>query len=143
MLNLRCMRNTIFVLAVLFVTGCASMTTGGQAVAIYGTWHIELIGELKVSDNSPASIQFSEDGKLAGNASCNRYFGQYALDGNQLQIDDRMGATKMMCGDQVLMEQEDKLFSILPSAATASIENNLLIIRDHDGQLVIQATRAE
>jgi heat shock protein HslJ len=143
MLSARYMRVIILVLAVLFVAGCASVKTGGQALDISGAWHIEVIGDLKVSENSTASIQFEKDGKLGGNASCNRYFGQYALDGNQLKIDERMGATKMMCGEQVLMQQEDKLFSILPRAATVVIENDLLIIRDNDGQIVLQASRAE
>jgi heat shock protein HslJ len=143
MVEARYMRTIILVLGILFFAGCSAMKTGGQAVDISGAWHIEVIGELQVSDNNPASIQFSEDGKLGGNARCTRYFGQYVLHGNQLKIDERMGATKMMCGEQVLMEQEDKLLSILPGAATVSIENDLLIIRDQDGQLVIQATRAQ
>jgi len=39
---------------------------------------VEFIGERPVIDNSPATIEFAGNGRVGGNASCNRFVGEYA-----------------------------------------------------------------
>lgn len=110
--------------------------------ALQGTWYIEYIGDRPVIDHSPARIQFAVDGLLNGNASCNRFFGNYTYVDKQLKIPASLGATKMMCLP-ALMEQEQRLFEQLPMAHWASVENGLLILRDNQGKQVIKASRDE
>ena len=136
------MKKIIWPVFISLLTGCAS-TVGSQAPDILGEWHIEYIGERPVIDHSPATIAFERDGRFGGNASCNRYFGSYTLQGSQIRVDERVGATKMMCAVEALMEQEDRLFATLPTAVTASIENGILVIRDDEGGLVLKAARTE
>ena len=107
-----------------------------------GIWYIEYIGDRPVIDRSPARIQFTEDGAINGNASCNRFFGSYIYAGEQLQIPENLGATKMMCLP-ALMEQEQRLFQHLPNATRAGLLNGLLILRDDQGNQVIRASRDE
>jgi heat shock protein HslJ len=107
-----------------------------------GTWYIEYIGDRPVLDRSPARVQFTEDGAINGNASCNRFFGSYTYSDKKLVIPQSLGATKMMCLP-ALMEQEQRLFQHLPNAAQASLLNGLLVLRDAEGNQVIKASRDE
>ena len=45
-------------------------------------------------DNSPGSLLFMADGKLAGNATCNRIVGSYSSQGAELKIEP-LGTTMM------------------------------------------------
>ena len=107
-----------------------------------GTWYIEYIGDRPVLDRSPARLQFTEDGAINGNASCNRFFGSYTYSDKKLVIPQSLGATKMMCLP-ALMEQEQRLFHHLPNAVQASVRNGLLVLRDARGNQVIKASRDE
>lgn len=107
-----------------------------------GTWYIEYIGDRPVLDRSPARVQFTEEGAINGNASCNRFFGSYTYSDENLGIPSNLGATKMMCLP-ALMEQEQRLFKHLPDAVQASLINGLLVLRDAQGNQVIKASRDE
>jgi len=131
------MKNILWLVGVLFVAGCQSMTAS-EPLNIIGEWRIEYIGERPVIDHSPATIAFEEDGKFAGNAGCNRYFGSFKLDGVNLQIDKGLGSTRMMCAVESLMEQENRLFQVLPMAATVSLDNGLLLIMDKAGKQLLK-----
>lgn len=138
----------LLVLSAIILVACSPMVTSQDKVkhpvadsALIGVWVVEFIGERPVVDRSPARIQFSGDGAIAGNASCNRFFGKYTYTKQALAIDP-LGSTRMMCLP-ALMEQEQRLLEQLPTATTASIENGLLILRDSADQRVIQASREE
>lgn len=139
---------SLLVLSAVILVACAPMVTSQDTVknsatdsALIGVWVVEFIGERPVVDRSPARIQFSEDGAIAGNASCNRFFGKYTY-ANQVLAIEPLGSTRMMCLP-ALMEQEQRLLEQLPTATTANIENGLLILRDSADQSVIQASREE
>lgn len=138
----------LLVLSAIILVACAPMVTSQDTVktpavdsALMGVWVVESIGERPVVDRSPARIQFSGDGAIAGNASCNRFFGKYTYTKQTLAIEP-LGSTRMMCLP-ALMEQEQRLLEQLPTATTANIENGLLMLRDGANQLVIQASREE
>jgi len=96
-------------IAALFMMGCNAMDSADQSLNVVGEWRIVHIGERPVIENSAATISFEQDGRFGGNASCNRYFGSYTLEGSGLKIGEHMGATRMMCAEQALMEQEDRI----------------------------------
>src|SRR5690606_41534978 len=56
---------------------------------LFGIWVVEYISERPVIDGSPARIQFGADGAINGNASCNRFFGDYTYQEGRLTIKDR------------------------------------------------------
>lgn len=109
---------------------------------MFGTWHIASIADQEVVENSPARIQFAPEGSLNGNASCNRFFGAYRYAKSRLQIPGSLGATKMMCAP-AYMEQEQRLLQLLPNAASVSIENQQLVLRDDHGKRLITASRTQ
>lgn len=123
----------------------ATLSPAYQAASkseVIGTWYVEYIGERPVIDHSPARIQFTHEGAINGNASCNRFFGSYTYKNGQLTIPGNLGATKMACLP-ALMEQEQRLFEHLPTATHAVVENGLLILRNAQGTQVIRASRDE
>jgi heat shock protein HslJ len=140
--------SSLLILSAIILVACAPMVTSQDSVsppadnsALLDVWVVEYIGDRPVVDRSPARIQFSDDGAIAGNASCNRFFGKYRYTNQTLAIDP-LGSTRMMCLP-ALMEQEQRLLEQLPKATRVTIENGLLILRDDTGQLVIQASREE
>ncbi len=86
-------------------------------------------------NDAPITLTF-EDGKVAGNAGCNRYFAAYQADGDVLDIDDKIGSTMMMCPEPV-MKQEQAYLSLLPQVATFGIEGDTLTLLDSDGQALL------
>ena len=142
------MRNTILLfLASLLVTlaACKQFSAPGKIEVIQswlpGVWVVEYIGDRPVVDRSPARIHFAEDGTLNGNASCNRFFGKYSYTEETLIIEP-LGTTKMACVP-ALMEQETRFLEAFPDAAHATLENEILILRDAAGQQIIRAVRDE
>ena len=109
---------------------------------LVGIWYVESIGKRPVLDYSPARLQFTDDGAVNGNASCNRFSGTYTYADKQLVIPQSLAATKMLCLP-ALMEQEQRFLAILPNAASAALENDLLTLRDAQGNRVIRASREE
>lgn len=108
--------------------------------SIHGTWVVEYIGERPVIDRSPARVQFTEEGEIRGNASCNRFFGRY--EAQPVLSISPLGSTRMAC-IPALMEQEGRLLKILPNARSVHFEQGILILNDEHGAQVLRAARDE
>lgn len=144
------MKNFLISSLVIFtviLVACQPMATPGKAESsprqqlLEGVWVVEHIGDFPVVTGSPARLQFMEDGAINGNASCNRFFGQYTYS-NTVLVVGALGATKMMCLPS-LMEQEQRLLERLPNATQVRLENDLLILQDASGTSLITASREE
>jgi heat shock protein HslJ len=129
-------------LVAILIAGCSSVNINDSSQGLIGEWHIEYIAGRPVIDYSPATITFTEDLKLAGNASCNRYFGSYTLNNDKLKIGSPMGSTMMMCAE-ALMDQEGRMMKALEAVETMRLENGLLILVDSSQKEMIRASRVE
>lgn len=109
---------------------------GGEPVTLLlGEWTIAEIDSQPAVAGSTPTVNFAEDGKLSGNASCNRFFGSYTLTGEGLTIGD-VGSSMMAC-DQPLMDQEMKVLDILKAVGGFEIAGDgALILRAHDGRTI-------
>jgi len=76
-----------------------------------------------------------QDGKLAGNAGCNQYFGAYQLDGNALTV--AVGGTTMMACPEPVMAQEQAYLAALGSSAAFEISGDQLQIADSEGNTIL------
>lgn len=86
-------------------------------------------------DDSPASLQFLPDGRLAGNASCNRLIDSFTRDGEKLAVTPA-GTTMMMC-PPALMEQERRLLELLPEIKSYKIDGSgALILQTSEGETI-------
>lgn len=118
---------TVIVTAGLMLSACT--TTGSEyssedTVSVaglqVGEWRVEDIAGAGVIDNSPATLLFSKDFRLSGNASCNRLIASYTVNGNKLTISPA-GTTMMAC-PPALMDQERKLIDLLSTVTHYSID---------------------
>ena len=110
----------------------AASTTALQA----GEWRVEDIAGAGVIDNSPATLLFGADGRLSGNASCNRLIASYTVDGSKLTISPA-GTTMMACPPAV-MDQERKLVDLLGTVSSYNIDREgTLILATASGKKIV------
>lgn len=84
---------------------------------------------------------FAADGNVTGNAGCNEYFAGYALNGSAIKI-SAPGTTFHFCPEpKGIMDQEFEFLNALQSAATYSIEGDLLQMRTADDQIALVMAR--
>ncbi|WP_143514532.1 serine hydrolase [Primorskyibacter flagellatus] len=103
-------------------------------------WYIEDIAGKGVIDNSPANLLFMPDGRLAGNAGCNRLIASYTQDGDALAI-DQAGTTMMAC-PEALMNQERSLLDFLSMVESYSMdETGALVLTTSNGATITARRR--
>lgn len=69
-----------------------------------GPWEVLELAGKAVSDPARVTLDFAAEGRLAGMAACNRYFGNYVLSGEGLRLAP-LGATKMACDPQAMEDE--------------------------------------
>jgi heat shock protein HslJ len=81
-------------------------------------WLLEDLGGLGVIDNIQATLTFPEASKVAGNASCNRFFSPAEMSGDAIKLGP-LASSRMMCPEAV-MNQEMKYMNALQQPSTSS-----------------------
>jgi heat shock protein HslJ len=89
------------------------------------------------------TLAFSEDGRVAGSAGCNRYNAAYTQDGRKLTFGPA-AATRMACAKpEGVMEQEQQFLKALGTVATGRLEGNQLEMRTADDALAMMLVKAK
>ncbi|KLK87627.1 hypothetical protein SZ63_10025 [Methanoculleus sediminis] len=94
-------------------------STGGDAVS-------------SVIAGTTISAKFAADGKVAGNAGCNHYGGDYRLDGTSLSVSS-LYSTLMYCETPGVMDQEAAFMGHLANVSSYRTEGDRLILTDAAG----------
>ncbi len=98
-------------------------------------WVVDDLAGTGIIDRSRMTIEFFDDNRVAGRASCNRYGGQYELTGEGISFRS-MYATKMACAP-ALMNQEDRFLELLSRVKRASIgRNGELLLTTSEGEII-------
>ncbi len=127
----------IILLFLILVVGC----TSPNAPNFEGTsWKMDTylsnIDHL-VSPVSSTNLTLEfKDGRISGSSGCNSFFATYAVEKNSMSF-GLIGATKMYCSNQGIMEQEQTYFMRLESVKTYKIEGNKLKLIDGNGKTVL------
>jgi heat shock protein HslJ len=114
------------------LTGC-----GGEPASLLqgAEWTVVEIGGAPLVAGSKVTLDFAQDGRVSGHASCNNFTGTYALSGEGLAI-SRVAGTRMTC-DAALMDQERRFLDALGAAQNFSIAaDGALLLRTGDGRIV-------
>lgn len=74
-------------------------------------WRVDSLDGQPLVEGSSITLAFSEEGRIAGGGSCNRYNAAYTLTGEGLTF-GQAAATMMACAPE-LMEQEQRYFRLL------------------------------
>src|SRR5690625_6926483 len=81
------------------------------------------------------TLLFDDENRLSGQSACNRYFADYRLGGESLEI-KQPGATLMACAEQQ-MELERAFFERLPEIRHFDISaDGRLLLKSTDGEAV-------
>ncbi len=118
----------------------AEMTSAGDQALEGVEWQLVSLRDqdgkmIDVLADAPITLTFA-DGRAAGSAGCNRYFTGYETNGDQLKLDDKIGATMMACPEPV-MKQEHSYLSLLPQTATFDIDAGKLTLIDAEGDALL------
>jgi heat shock protein HslJ len=85
-----------------------------------GEWLVESIAGEPVIGDSPLTLGFGADGRVAGSGGCNRWFAGYDLTGEGLRV-GQAGATMMACPEPI-MAQEQRFFATLAQVTGFDID---------------------
>jgi heat shock protein HslJ len=89
---------------------------------------------VEIGDNVTATFDAAE-GRVNGNATCNRYFASYRADGNVIEI-DQAGSTMMACVNPQLAEQERAFLAAISAVESYETEGQTLRISYNGGQVL-------
>lgn len=112
---------------------------GGESLELLAgiSWVVEDLDGGGIIDRSLITLDFLPglgERRVAGTASCNRYFASYELTGESLTI-GRPGSTMMAC-TPALMDQEQKFLRILQGVRSFDINaDGALVLRGPEGAI--------
>jgi len=94
------------------------------------TWQLTSISNEKITDklSQRVNIRFDEEGKVSGQAPCNRYFATWQKNDRQLSI-EKVGATKMACP---FLKEEQSFFAQLANVDNYEIKQTILLLKQGD-----------
>jgi len=139
----RNMKNKILLVGIvlfisILVSGCGTETT---TIDFEGTsWKLDsylssLNNLVSPIANTKMTLEF-KDGRISGSSGCNSFFAKYTVEKNSLSF-GLIGATKMNCTNQGVMQQEQTYFERLESVKSYKIQGNKLSLIDGDGKTVL------
>ncbi len=106
------------------------------------SWRVEDIAAKGVIDMSHTTIEFTEDGQVAGDSSCNRYVGAVEITGSTMKVGNLAGTRKMCPPAQ--MDQERSFFQAMAKVTSWEIaETGLIHLQDVDGVDQLRASRTD
>lgn len=139
-MRMRLLRCGLLVTLTLSLGACAvtersERVAGAAAVPLADTqWSLATLAGRMLGNDGPAiTLQLqSQNPRITGFAGCNRMFGGYLLDGDQLKF-DQVGATKMACLEEARMQLEQDYFQMLTQVAGWKIDGSTLLLLDAGG----------
>lgn len=113
--------------------------TPDMMAAIEGkTWNPVSYNQTPVLPDTEITLELA-DGRLNGSAGCNSYFADYQLENSQLIV-ERVGSTKMTCGEPGVMEQETAYLNLLQQATNnVAVTENAMTVETPEGSLVFES----
>ena len=122
----------VFLAMIVLLASVALAGCGGTAPIEDIRWLLTSYGDpdnpkTLVVDTQP-TVQFSSDtGEVSGSGGCNSFFGEYEIDGDNLEMKGPFAVTEMWCGEETGQQESDFLYIFL-SAETYEINGNALTI---------------
>lgn len=102
-----------------------------RASLIEGTWRIEALSGRPVARGTAPTVTFRE-GRISGNASCNRFNGSFDFARGRLTAGP-LATTRMACAERVKNVQESTILGLF--------EERLTVSRNRAGKLVLTNAR--
>jgi heat shock protein HslJ len=87
------------------------------------------------------TLRIGEDNRAAGSGGCNSYAGEYEARDDVISF-SKIISTKKACVERSMMEQEQRYFNALGSAAAFKLSENTLTISYDGGQSMLNFVKA-
>ncbi len=110
----------------LALTACALPGAPGAAPLVGSEWRLDDLGGRGVINGSQATLAFPEAGRVAGNSSCNRFFGSYTLMQDRIAL-GQLAGTRMACAPAV-DEQETRYLEALQKAQRLEVRGTTMLM---------------
>ena len=108
--------------------GCTSHAAAPSAPFLQGTaWRLDKIGGTTAIPGVEVTLEFPEEGRIGGRASCNRFFGTVEISGESIRLGP-LASTKMACIDAATSAQETKYLEALQAAERIAFDGPALVL---------------
>ncbi len=104
-------------------------------------WRLEDLAGAGVMDRVQATLEFTDEGKVSGNGSCNQFHGTVTISGGAIRFGP-LATTRKFCAEAV-MHQEKQYLAALADAERFEINEPFLYIYAADRQEPLRLIRAE
>jgi heat shock protein HslJ len=104
-------------------------------------WLLEDLSGSRVVGSIQATLSFPEHGKVAGNGSCNRFFGSAEISGDAIKLGP-LASSRMAC-PQAVMNQESEYLGALQAAERFGWKDPYLLIYCKDFEKPLRFTRIQ
>jgi heat shock protein HslJ len=121
--------------ALLSLTLSACGSTAQTALTVPSSWAVTEIAGKPAIAGSTVTLDFSADGKVSGNATCNRFTGPVTLTGPTITF-GALASTRMACVGEGLNEQETAYLAALAAVDHATITGDALELTGPDAATV-------
>lgn len=128
-------------------SGAALATFTRQSQGLAGTaWEVTSYNNgrqavVSVVRDTRLTLVFDTDGRVTGEAGCNRFTGTYTAVGDTVAI-GTLATTRKMCGGDGVMAQETTYLAALATGTRIRIDGDRLELRTADGALVVSARQS-
>lgn len=122
--------NLLFILTFVLLSSCANKD---EAKTLDGNWEVTSIKEMSNFKAPPNFIMNLKTMKVAGFSGCNRFFGSFKLENNNLTFHS-MGGTKMACPDFTV---ENLFITTIPEVKSFSFNKDLLQFRSENNEVIM------
>jgi heat shock protein HslJ len=100
------------------------------------TWRLVTLEGRDVVAGTHVTAAFDDEGRVSGSAGCNRYFGPATVTGEQVAV-GVLASTRMFCGADGVMAQEDAYFAALGKAKAYRIVDGELRLGPEAGAVTL------
>ena len=106
------------------------------------TFAVTAVNSSATLPSTALTASFTAEGQLSGSAGCNNYNGRYNATGStstgQISISE-LGSTNQMCGDPVVMNQEQDFINAMRAATSYEfVTDTIVVLRNAVGQEVVR-----
>ncbi len=125
----------ILLTLLLTVSAALAMETNQAPVKLPGSaWQVTTLAGQTPLDDHPITIEFDTEGNIAGDASCNRFGGTCAIEGDTIKVGP-LRSTRRACEPEI-MEQEQKFLGLLGAVTAWEIgADGTLVLRGEGGEI--------
>jgi putative lipoprotein len=131
---------TLAVGQVLFVGTQPSAAQPGNPLA-GSEWRPVEVRNVSIPEGTTLRVRFTGEGKLAGFAGCNHFFGGYKISNRTLTV-SVLGTTRMACGDSIT-SLETVFLDTLSSTTTFERHRVLLALFDREGAQIAKLAQTD